>query len=365
MAPREKRLRGDIQMVFQNPYGSLNPRQTIGSTLEEPLLVNTGLPAAEREKQARAMMVRVGLRPEYYDRYPPHVLGRPAPAHRHRPRPDAAGPRSWCWTSRCRRSTCRSAAQVLNLLADLQDEFGLAYVFVSPRFVGRPAYRRSDHGYLSRPHRGDGRQRDPVRRAASPVYAGAAVGDPRSPTPAPSASAIVLKGELPLAFQPAARLRLPHPLSPSPSTGAGSTCHSSCPSRAGDVACWGRGRLMSSGPGSRAGALPLVGGALALDFANTSSGRETEDHRDHLRGIDDLLAWAAHAGIIDAADGGGAAAALPDRARRGATVCSPARSPYGRRSIRSMRPSPATAHPRRTRSTRSPQRRRPVSRGVA
>ena len=55
-------LRPKVQIVFQNPYGSLNPRQKIGHALEEPLLVNTSLSQAERTEKARAMMTRVGLR---------------------------------------------------------------------------------------------------------------------------------------------------------------------------------------------------------------------------------------------------------------------------------------------------------------
>ena len=65
-----KSLRSKVQIVFQNPYGSLNPRQKIGHMLEEPLLVNTGLSRAERSERAREMMANVGLRPEHYDRYP-------------------------------------------------------------------------------------------------------------------------------------------------------------------------------------------------------------------------------------------------------------------------------------------------------
>ncbi|HRE20531.1 MAG TPA: ATP-binding cassette domain-containing protein, partial [Rhabdaerophilum sp.] len=69
-ATTRDRLRREVQIVFQNPYGSLNPRQTIGAALEEPLLVNTAMNAADREAAARAMMARVGLRPEFYGRYP-------------------------------------------------------------------------------------------------------------------------------------------------------------------------------------------------------------------------------------------------------------------------------------------------------
>jgi dipeptide transport system ATP-binding protein len=53
-----RKLRSKVQIVFQNPYGSLNPRQKIGHTLEEPLLVNTSLSAKERTERARAMAMR-------------------------------------------------------------------------------------------------------------------------------------------------------------------------------------------------------------------------------------------------------------------------------------------------------------------
>ncbi|HEY3046038.1 MAG TPA: ATP-binding cassette domain-containing protein, partial [Polaromonas sp.] len=71
-APHEERLglRKAVQLVFQNPYGSLNPRKKIGAILEAPLEINTTLSAAERAEKARAMLARVGLRPEHYDRYP-------------------------------------------------------------------------------------------------------------------------------------------------------------------------------------------------------------------------------------------------------------------------------------------------------
>ena len=65
-----KQLRRDVQMVFQNPYASLNPRQKIGDQLAESLLINTGLDRGERRERVQAMMQQVGLRPEHYQRYP-------------------------------------------------------------------------------------------------------------------------------------------------------------------------------------------------------------------------------------------------------------------------------------------------------
>lgn len=125
-----KALRKKVQMVFQNPYASLNPRQKIGDQLGEPLLINTSLSAAEREQKVRAMMQRVGLRPEHYYRYPHMFSGgqrqRIAIARAMMLQPQiviADEPTSALDVS--------IQAQVLNLFMDLQDEFNTAYVFIS------------------------------------------------------------------------------------------------------------------------------------------------------------------------------------------------------------------------------------------
>ncbi len=193
-------MRPKVQMVFQDPYGSLKPRKQVGQILEEPLEINTKLSSSERADAARAMMARVGLRPEHYNRYPHMFSGgqrqRIAIARALMLRPKivvADEPVSALDVS--------IRAQVLNLLMDLQAEFNLAYLFISHdlsvvqhiaeelmvMYLGRPV----EHG-----------PKEAIFAAPRHPYTQALLAATPSVDPKARSRRLMVKGELPSPINP-------------------------------------------------------------------------------------------------------------------------------------------------------------------
>ena len=132
LSPREMLpLRRRIQVVFQNPYASLNPRFTIGQTLVEPMTIHRiGRDSTEREARARALLGKVGLDESAMHKYPHEFSG----GQRQRvaiARCLSLNPELLVLDEAVSALDVSVQAQVLNLLKDLQDELGLAYIFIS------------------------------------------------------------------------------------------------------------------------------------------------------------------------------------------------------------------------------------------
>lgn len=207
-----RNLHKKVQIVFQDPYGSLNPRQKIGHSLEEPLLVNTSMSKNERRDAALKMIGLVGLRPEHYDRYPHMFSG----GQRQRiavARALMLNPQIIVLDEPVSALDVSIQAQILNLIADLQQKFDLAYMFISHDLsVVKHIADEVMVMYLGKPV--ETGPRDEIFNTPRHPYTRALLSATPVADPFKSKERIVLRGELPSPIDPPSGCTF-HPRCPS------------------------------------------------------------------------------------------------------------------------------------------------------
>jgi oligopeptide transport system ATP-binding protein len=199
---RMRPLRRDMQMVFQDPYASLNPRKRVGQIVGEPLRLHGVASGEELRRLVQELLERVGLGPEHYNRYPHEFSG----GQRQRigvARALALNPELVIADEPVSALDVSIQAQIINLLEDLQEEFSLTYVFVAHDLgVIRHVSDRVAVMYLGKLVElasADDLYRNPIHPYSVALLSAIPIPDPRENE---AREALVLEGDVPSAADP-------------------------------------------------------------------------------------------------------------------------------------------------------------------